>query len=237
MTFQPLDTSNFQVADIELSFAESNEEPAVRSYRRELNIDQALHRIQYRKDGVNYQREYFASNPANVQVFRLSADQQGAYTGFVSLKDAHGSVVKAAENKLTFSGTLAGTYKGPKDNYAIQLQYEAQVLVMHEGGSIEAVDGKIAFKDCDSLIIIMNGSGLLSQSSVRPRKRHSVSEAGRIARKTASLAERPSNGTSATGPGSCRISGIIMRIRWTETTSRLGRIPCSKISVSSGKIH
>ena len=157
LTFQPLDTSHFQVADVALKFAESTAAASTRSYRRELNIDQALHRIQYRKDGVNYQREYFASNPANVQVFRLSADQQGAYTGFVSLKDAHGSVVKAAENKLTFSGTLAGTYRGPKDNYAIQLQYEAQVLVMHEGGSIEAVDGKIAFKDCDSLIIIMNG--------------------------------------------------------------------------------
>jgi alpha-L-fucosidase 2 len=157
LTFQPLDTSHFQVADVALNFAESTAAASTRSYRRELNVDQALHRIQYRKDGVNYQREYFASNPANVQVFRLSADQQGAYTGFVSLKDAHGSVVKAAENKLTFSGTLAGTYKSPNDNYAIQLQYEAQVLVMHEGGSIEAVDGKIAFKDCDSLIIIMNG--------------------------------------------------------------------------------
>ena len=156
-TFQPLDESHFQVADVALHFADSTAEAASGSYRRELNIDQALHTIQYRKHGVNYKREYFSSHPADVQVFRLSADRKGAYTGMVSLKDTHRGITQSAANKLIFSGTLSGTYKRPNDNYAIQLQYEAQALVMHEGGSIVATDGKIAFKDCDSLTIIMNG--------------------------------------------------------------------------------
>jgi alpha-L-fucosidase 2 len=144
-TFEPHDKSHFQVAEIKLGLPNSS----LVSYRRELNIDKALHTIKYGKDGINYTREYFASHPANVQVFRLSADKKGAYTGFISLKDAHKGKVKAEGSKLMFSGTIS------EDK--IRLQYEAQVLVMNKGGSIEASNRKIAFKDCDSLVIIMNG--------------------------------------------------------------------------------
>ena len=44
----------------------------VSDYRRELNIDKALHTITYKLGGVSYKREYFSSNPADVMVFRLT---------------------------------------------------------------------------------------------------------------------------------------------------------------------
>ena len=120
--------------------------PAPAAYRRELNIDKALHSISYEQAGVHYRREYFASNPANVLVFRLSADKKGAYTGTLSLKDAHSGTSKAETNKLMFSGALTGKYGKPAENYAISLNYEAQVLVLNQGGSVSAADGKISFQ-------------------------------------------------------------------------------------------
>ena len=63
--------------------------PAGSKYRRELDIEKALHTISYELAGVHYRREYFASHPANVLVFRFTADKKGAYTGTISLKDAH----------------------------------------------------------------------------------------------------------------------------------------------------
>ena len=135
----------------------SNKSSTIGSYRRELNIDQSVHTITYEKSGVKYRRESFASHPADVMVFRLTADLKKAYSGTISLKDAHNGAVQAEGNKLSFSGMLSGKYRKAKENYAIRLQYEAQALVMHEGGTLKATDGKIAFKDCDSLLIILGG--------------------------------------------------------------------------------
>ncbi len=152
------DTGSYQAFGdlfIEFAGAATGSEPS--NYRRELDISKAIHAIAYEKEGVNYKREYFASHPADILVFRLTADQQGAYSGTLSLKDAHGGTVKAEGNRLSFAGTLSGKYKQPEENYAIRLQYEAQALVLNEGGSLEAADGKIAFKDCDSLLILLAG--------------------------------------------------------------------------------
>ena len=127
------------------------------AYKRELNIDESVHRISYEKGGVKFQREYFASNPADVMVYRLTADRKKSYSGSISLTNAHNGAVKAEGNQLMFSGTLSGTYQGPQKNYGIRLQYEAQVVVIHEGGTLETIDGKIRFKNCDSLLIFLDG--------------------------------------------------------------------------------
>jgi len=155
-TFEPLDRSHFQVAEIGLQGLDLSHKPGG-VYRRELDIGKAVHTIAYEKDGVNHKREYFASHPADVLVFRLTADRKGAYSGTIALKDAHGGTVKAEGNTLSFAGTLSGTYRKPRENYAIRLQYEAQVLVLNEGGSLRTADGKIAFEGCDSLLILLDG--------------------------------------------------------------------------------
>lgn len=133
----------------------TNSKPA--EYRRELDIQNALHTIRYEQDGTAYQREYFASHPANLMVFRLTADQKGAYSGTIVLKDAHGAAATAEGNRLMVSGTLSGKYRKPAENYGIRLEYEAQVHVLNEGGVLSAADGKVTFKDCDSLLILLDG--------------------------------------------------------------------------------
>ena len=150
------DTGAYQAfGDLIINFTGKEED--VSNYRRELNINKALHTISYKAGGISYQREYFSSNPADVMVFRLTADRQGAYNGTISLRDAHKAVIKAEGNKLSFSGLLSGKYRKPKDNYAIQLNYEAQVQVINEGGSLQVDNDKISFKNCDSLLILLSG--------------------------------------------------------------------------------
>jgi len=126
-------------------------------YRRQLDIRTAVHTITYTSQGTAYRREYFASHPAEVLVFRFTADRKGAHTGTVSLTDMHKGKIAAAGRGITSSGTLAGyTYrKSKRKPYDIALQYEAQVLVLNEGGSVRAQDGKIAFQDVDSLTILL----------------------------------------------------------------------------------
>ena len=127
------------------------------NYRRELDISRAIHTVTYTRGGVNFRRECFASHPANVMVFRFTADKRGAYSGSVLLTDMHKGKIVAASNRLTASGSLAG-YKfednGP--DYSIALDYEAQVLVLNDGGSLKTADGRITFGGANSLTILIN---------------------------------------------------------------------------------
>ena len=129
--------------------------PAGSKYRRELDIEKALHTISYELAGVHYRREYFASHPANVMVFRLSADKTGSYTGTISLKNAHQGTPSAVGNTITFSGALGGK---------MNLSYEAQAMVLNEGGYVSETNGIVSFKACDSLIILLDaGTDYLNQ--------------------------------------------------------------------------
>jgi len=128
-----------------------------RDYRRQLDIGKAIHTTTYTSGGVRYRREYFASHPAGVLVFHFAADRKAAHAGTISLTDAHKATVTVEGNRITASGSLAGyTYRKTKGRqYEIALAYEAQVLVLHDGGSVAARDGKIAFENVDSLTILL----------------------------------------------------------------------------------
>ncbi|MCX6632429.1 MAG: glycoside hydrolase N-terminal domain-containing protein [Candidatus Solibacter sp.] len=62
------DTGSYQnLADLFVGLAQG----APRSYQRRLDIDNAIHSIQYTADGIAYSREYFASAPQQVLVFLM----------------------------------------------------------------------------------------------------------------------------------------------------------------------
>jgi alpha-L-fucosidase 2 len=129
---------------------------SVTGYRRELDLERAIHTVTYESEGVRYRREAFASFPARVMVFRLSADKPGAFTGTVTLTDMHKGRIGASGNRLTSSGSLAGyQYEGNKP-YAWALNYEAQVLVLNEGGTVEAVGDSIAFRKANSVTLLLD---------------------------------------------------------------------------------
>jgi alpha-L-fucosidase 2 len=154
--------------------------PADSKYRRELDIEKALHTISYEANGVHYRREYFASHPANVMVFRLTADKKGAYTGTISLKDAHEGATNAVGNTISFGGALGGN---------IGLKYEAQAVILNEGGSISASGGIVSFKACDSLIILLDaGTDYLNQ---RDKGWKQVHPHQRIAERLAQASKKP----------------------------------------------
>ena len=131
------------------------------NYHRELDLQRALHTVTYESGGVRFCREAFASYPAKVLVFRFTADKPGALTGAVSLTDMHAGKIVAKKNQLTSSGSLRGyIYKGGSAQknqppYAIALQYEAQVAVLNDGGTISAADGKISFRNANSITLLL----------------------------------------------------------------------------------
>ncbi len=128
------------LADLKIDLAGQG---TVNGYRRSLDLDQSLATVTYNSNGIGYRREYFASHPAGVIVGRLTADKPGGYTGTIELDDAHPGTLAGEGNRLTISGTLSNG-----------LKYEGQLIVLNQGGRVDAKDGKIEFQSCDSLTFI-----------------------------------------------------------------------------------
>ena len=139
----------------------------VTGYRRELDLQRAVHTVTYTSKGVTYRREVFASHPAQVIVARFSADKPGTLSGTVSLGNEHDLPTTAAERTLTFKGKAHQLFywklhlrrpdrflKDGSDKI-IDLDFEARVRVLNEGGTVKTVDNTVAFKNCDSLTLLL----------------------------------------------------------------------------------
>ncbi|HEY5480396.1 MAG TPA: glycoside hydrolase family 95 protein [Verrucomicrobiae bacterium] len=117
---------------------------AVQNYRRSLDLATAVHTVTYQVGGVTFRREAFASHADQVMVLKFSADRPGACTGTVQLQGAHKEMTAAAGSSLTFAGTL-------EDG----LKYEAKLVALNDGGTLQSGDGKLEFKDCNSLTLLV----------------------------------------------------------------------------------
>jgi alpha-L-fucosidase 2 len=153
------------------------------NYNRALDISRAVQTVTYKSGGTTFTREYFASYPAQVSVIRFTADKPGSLSGKVWLdsmhrstfaesqghsKEAMAAIKTSAEGQtLTLKGQSKDLFwwnavvdKGLRGreyatNEIINLDYEAQVRVLHQGGSVKATGDRIVFDACDSLTLIL----------------------------------------------------------------------------------
>jgi len=139
-------------------------------YRRELDISRAVHTISYRSGGVTYKREYFSSHPAQVMVFRFTADKPGSLSGKVSLANEHELPVATTGDTLTMTGDtskfwwwqvhlndpkrLLGSREYASDKN-IDLDLEARLRVLHEGGAVKTEDNAVLFEKCDTVTLLL----------------------------------------------------------------------------------
>ena len=135
-------------------------EASATAYRRELDLRRAVHTVTYRREDVGYHRESFASHPAGVLVFRLTADRPAALHGAIRLTDSHQGISSVQGDCLAFAGNLRGfvypVSPDPRES-AFHLAYAAQVVVRHEGGILIPRDGHLEFQGVDRLTLYLDG--------------------------------------------------------------------------------
>ncbi|WP_326558941.1 glycosyl hydrolase family 95 catalytic domain-containing protein [Micromonospora sp. NBC_01796] len=132
----------------DLSLRLTEDPGTVQEYRRELNIGTALAKVSYVDEGVRYTREYFASNPDNVLVVRLSADQPGkvGFTAGVTAANNRSKTTTATGGRITFAGAL-------NDN---KLKYESQIQVNNDGGTrTDGTDGTVTVAGANSATLVL----------------------------------------------------------------------------------
>lgn len=110
-----------------------------KNYYRDLDLERAVATTRYQVDGVNFQREVFASFPDRVIIVRFTTDKPGELNFKVSYDSPLQSTVKKQGKKLVLRGK-GGDHEGVKG--VIEVETQSQVIA--EGGKVSLTDKYIS---------------------------------------------------------------------------------------------
>ena len=144
------DGKKIQLAEAELLGAEVKDK-SFSNYRRELDLENAMARVTYMSDDVQYKREYFISYPDKVMVMRLTTEDGNQPLNFdvrVTGAQPGNTITAEGDNTLVLSGQVPSNKMG----------YEAQLKVQNEGGEVIADADKLTVKDAKSVTILLTAA-------------------------------------------------------------------------------
>lgn len=110
-----------------------------KNYYRDLDLERAVATTRYQVDGVNFQREVFASFPDRVIIVRFTTDKPGELNFKVSYDSPLQSTVEKQGKKLVLRGK-GGDHEGVKG--VIEVETQSQVIA--EGGKVSLTDKYIS---------------------------------------------------------------------------------------------
>ena len=114
-------------------------------YKRILSLDSAMAVVQFKKDDVAYQRNYFISYPTNVMVMRFSADQPGKQN--LTFRYAPNPV---STGQFSADGNNGLVYTASLDNNG--MKYAVRIQATVKGGTLNNTDGRITVKEADEVV-------------------------------------------------------------------------------------
>ena len=85
-------------------FIEFEKRDTFQNYYRELDISQAIAKTIYKRNGVDFSREYFVSNPDKVLIIKLKSSQKGGLTFNLTFNSLLKNKVKTANQTLQANG-------------------------------------------------------------------------------------------------------------------------------------
>lgn len=136
----------------------------VSGYHRSLSLDSALSIVTYARNGVQYTREYLASNPDKVIAVHLSASRKASINCNVALSSQVPHRVKASNKQLTMLGHAIGDEKN-------SIHFCSILRVEHQGGTVTVTDSTLLLHDVDEATIY-----LVNETSFNGFDKHPVKE-------------------------------------------------------------
>ncbi|MBB3112132.1 alpha-L-fucosidase 2 [Paenibacillus phyllosphaerae] len=121
-----------------------------RFYRRELDLNLGMVKVNYRVGGINYKREIFASYPDQAIIMRITADRPGGISTDIRLggvRNRHLDGVERTSDRMIRIHGRAGGQDG--------VQYAAVVKADAQGGTVRILGETIVVDGADSLVIQM----------------------------------------------------------------------------------
>ncbi len=125
---------------------------AYENYYRELDLDDAVVRISYTQDGINFKREVFTSNPDQVMVVRFTADKSGQISFTCNMNRPERYKTYTENSQLIMSGALSDGKGGEG------LQYMARLKAINKKGTVNYTDSLLTVENADEVILFLSAS-------------------------------------------------------------------------------
>ncbi len=137
------------LGNLRLDF-ELPEEGETTGYRRELDLETAVARVEFKHGEVTHHREAFTSAPDEVFVQRFSADQPGSISFTLRLDRPERAGVRVhGSDTLELHGQLNDGREGDEG-----VRFSARVRVLAEGGEVSAGDDHLLVRAADRVTIL-----------------------------------------------------------------------------------
>lgn len=141
--------THLPIGDLKMQFIYP--EGKVTGYRRSLSLDEAVSSVSFNSGGVNYKREYFATNPDNVLVLRLTADKQKSITMNMGLDLMRQADLSVEDNQLVFTGKVDFPLHGPGG-----VCFEGRIAVLADNGEDKMEQSGVGIKEADAVTLIVD---------------------------------------------------------------------------------
>ncbi|WP_165586740.1 glycoside hydrolase family 95 protein [Neotamlana sedimentorum] len=122
------------------------------NYHRELDLDEAVVRVSYSQNGVNYKREYFVSYPDQALVVKLTANKPQSISFKSTLTRPELYQTKSTENELVMQGALSNGSGGKG------LEYIARLSAKNKNGTLNFNNGFLEVKKADEVVLYLTAS-------------------------------------------------------------------------------
>jgi alpha-L-fucosidase 2 len=119
-------------------------------YYRDLSLTDAVARVRYTVNGINFQREVFTSFVDQAVVIRLRAEHKGALNFSVGLSHPDGMAITARENELLMQGTSVD-HEGIKG----QVKLANLVRLAQTDGSVRVNGKRLQISDATEALILI----------------------------------------------------------------------------------
>ena len=146
------------VGNIFVDFYDMPRDAQVTDYYRDLDLDESVAHVQYKYNGATYNREYFASYPKEVLVFRYTSDEGMDFTvdpvsmhpGNVTVKDGEITIVGKLKDSEPYSSGGNAAWNQESD-----LEYCTKVKVIADDGTVTDGLNKVTVNGAKGVTIIV----------------------------------------------------------------------------------
>jgi alpha-L-fucosidase 2 len=135
------------------------------NYYRELDISNAVSKVNYEIGGVKYTREYFLSNPDQVFAIKLTSSQKGKLDFELKFDSQLKYKIKTGNNEMSASGyapTVAlPSYLGNKENAVVfdetkGTRFATFFTIKNTGGELVKTDSSLIVKGATEAVILVS---------------------------------------------------------------------------------
>ncbi len=142
--------THLPMGEVKMNFAyPEGEKPS--SYKRTLNLENAIHTVEYSVGKVQYKREYFSTNPDDVMLIRLTASQPKAISFALTLDLLREAKVATDSNVMEFTGKVNFHMHGPGG-----VDFIGKIAIAAEDGKIVALPNALEVAGATNVTLVVD---------------------------------------------------------------------------------